>query len=157
MTKPLQVELFWQKRRFLPAVPKLKPFWPNHTVLSRFCQNKVISVKTHSFKQLLLKSSYFGQNHCFEQLFDQIKPSWPKTTALTSFCSNQAILTKPTVFSSFCQNKGILAKTNSFAQLLQFCAAFAVLSSFCLKRLCHHFKCYFKKPKDILIPVKGQK
>ena len=68
MTKPLQVELFWQKRLFLPGVPKLKPFWPKHTVLSRFCQNKVISVKTHSFKQLLLKSSYFGQNHCFEQL-----------------------------------------------------------------------------------------
>ena len=68
MTKPLQVELFWQKRRFLPGVPKLKPFWPKHTVLSKFCQNKVISVKTHSFKQLLLKSSYFGQNHCFKQL-----------------------------------------------------------------------------------------
>ena len=32
-----------QKQLFLPAIPKKKTFWPKHTTLSRFCQNKVIS------------------------------------------------------------------------------------------------------------------
>ena len=48
MTESLQVKLFWQKRLFLPGIPKKKPFSPKHTALSRFCQNKVISQSKHT-------------------------------------------------------------------------------------------------------------
>ena len=42
------MKLFWQKRLFLPAIPKKKTFWPEHTALSRFCQNTVISESKHT-------------------------------------------------------------------------------------------------------------
>ena len=42
------------------AFAKINPFAQKHTVLSSLCQNKVISAITHSFQQLLPKSSYFG-------------------------------------------------------------------------------------------------
>ena len=47
------------------------------------------------------KSSYFGKNDCFYQLFLK-KGFWPKHTALSSFCQNKSILqSKHTVLSTF--------------------------------------------------------
>ena len=49
-----KTELFWIKPLFHAAFPKIKPFWRKNTVLSRFCQNKAILVKTLSLEQLFL-------------------------------------------------------------------------------------------------------
>ena len=47
------------------------------------------------------KSSYFGKNDCFYQLFLK-KGFWPKHTALSSFCQNKSISqSKHTVLSTF--------------------------------------------------------
>ena len=43
------------------------------------------------------KSSYFGKNDCFYQLFLK-KGFWPKHTALSSFCQNKAFHSQNTQF-----------------------------------------------------------
>ena len=48
------------------------------------------------------KSSYFGKNDSFYQLFLKKKRFWPKHTALSRFCQNKVISqSKHTVLSSF--------------------------------------------------------
>ena len=73
------------------------------------------------------KSSYFGKNDCFYQLFLK-KPFWPKHTALSRFCQNKVISqSKHTVLSSFRKKNW-----RHWEQNKKFTSAF-------LKRLGHHF------------------
>ena len=73
------------------------------------------------------KSSYFGKNDCFYQLFLK-KPFWLKHTPLSRFCQNKVISqSKHTVLSSFRKKNW-----RHWEQNKKFTSAF-------LKRLGHHF------------------
>ena len=144
---------------FWAALSKIKPFLPQKTVLSRFCRNRAILAKLHSFQQRFKDLSNFWGSHCLKDLLQKKKPVWPRHTVLSRFCQNNAVLAilqfwaalfkiKPflpwkTVLSRFCQNEAIFAKLHSFER------CFPDLSNFgqnhCLKELLRKKKPFWPK------------
>ena len=55
-------QAIWQKRLFLPAIPKKKNILAKTHSFGRFCQNKVISQSKHSFEQFWKKIDAIGNN-----------------------------------------------------------------------------------------------
>ena len=62
---------YFGKKLFLPGIPKKKPFWPKHTALNRFCQNKVISQSKHTVLSSFRKKNWrhWEQNKKFTSAF----------------------------------------------------------------------------------------
>ena len=91
------------------------------------------------------KSSYFGKNDCFYQLFLK-KPFWPKHTALSRFCQNTVdSQSKPTVLRSFRKKIDAIGNKTENSRVPSWRGSVTIVSV------------TLKKPKHILIPVKTQK